>query len=107
MCQKVGAGKMKKKMNIKTIFVDRFNTSNRQGGVEFRERILKLIEEDNFFLEIDFSRVGIVSAGFADEAFALLLVQIGKDTWGKRICFRSMNKDVWFFVNKAFKQRSK
>lgn len=77
----------------------------RQSGELLRTYTRNLLNETDSHVIIDFDGVGIVSSSFADEYIAKLYIQLGEDTFNRRIRLNGMNETNNIIVRCALGQR--
>lgn len=80
---------------------------SREGGVKFRENILRKLgyNDENLPLELDFTGVSIITSGFADEVFGKFALEIGQLTFMRQFQFSGMNDDIMIVIERALSQR--
>ncbi|MDA8009923.1 MAG: STAS-like domain-containing protein, partial [Alphaproteobacteria bacterium] len=77
---------------------------SRTGGKKFRRRLDNLLKEGKS-VGLNFSGVSMVSSGFADEALAMLIRDIGDAEFRERVGMRGASDIVGFVIDRAIRHR--
>lgn len=76
----------------------------RANGAIYRAQILKWLDEEP--VEVDFSRVHIVSHSWADECIAKLLSEIGLEKFQEKFRMLNVAADVGLVIKEAIFERN-
>ena len=80
--------------------------SSRTEGEEFRKNISSILKKQDVVL-IDCVKVGVMTGGFADEAFGKLFLELGPMKFTQKIIFAGMDPLMENLLDRAINQRIK
>jgi hypothetical protein len=94
-------------VEMRTFKFNQFNENlgTRQLGAQVREQLLRMMQESDEIIALDFEGVNVVSNSFADECLAKLLLYYSLDELKKRTTFVSLNDFARLNIAVAFKRR--
>ncbi|CAO4184803.1 STAS-like domain-containing protein [Methylorubrum populi] len=78
---------------------------SREAGMLVRNKIQNITEEYTNKLTFDFAGIHVISSSFADEVFAKIYVQIGRDSFNKIFKFINTEETVKILIDRSIRQR--
>lgn len=79
--------------------------SGRATAIQCRQRVLKLLQEGEVRVSVNFSGVRTVSESFADELFGVLVASCGEEWFRQKLKLDGLNPDVRLTILAAIQSR--